>query len=126
MTTYNIEIREFNGTDYDVFYPVTIEENILNLTKIKVFTPTLSKSSWKAWGTGFYCEATIEGVFSTDYIICTLNGKTASGTGLALIEVFKNLGFAKPSATNKVRFYYSGTTKPTIDLPLIVFAIRPA
>ena len=31
-TTYNIEIREFNGTDYDILYPITTIENVNGLT----------------------------------------------------------------------------------------------
>ena len=27
-TTYNIEIREFNGIDYDILYPKTTMENV--------------------------------------------------------------------------------------------------
>lgn len=32
MATYNIEIREFNGTDYDILYPLTTMENVDGLT----------------------------------------------------------------------------------------------
>lgn len=31
-TTYNIEIREFNGTDYDILYPITTITNVNGLT----------------------------------------------------------------------------------------------
>ena len=31
-TTYNIEIREFNGTDYDILYPITTIANVNGLT----------------------------------------------------------------------------------------------
>ena len=30
--TYNIEIREFNGTDYDILYPITTIANVNGLT----------------------------------------------------------------------------------------------
>ena len=31
-TTYNIEIREFNGIDYDILYPITTITNVNGLT----------------------------------------------------------------------------------------------
>ena len=31
-TTYNIEIREFNGIDYDILYPITTIANVNGLT----------------------------------------------------------------------------------------------
>ena len=33
MKTYNIEIREFNGIDYDVLYPITTVENVNGLAE---------------------------------------------------------------------------------------------
>ena len=34
MQTYNIEIREFNGTDYDILHPVTVMGNVDGLNEV--------------------------------------------------------------------------------------------
>ena len=85
-TTYNIEVREFNGIDYDILYPKTTMENVDGLANYSSFIVNLVECFKQAPNNIEYIES--------QYNI--LSGKVAT-----------------ESTKNPTMFYYIKGTEPT-------------
>ena len=125
MTNYNIEIRKFNGTDYDVLYPVTVIENIDGLSSIlntkaslKVFSFTLRYSDWVGDGstTPYTQQLSAPDVISTNNIVMNLVPSSNYTTAINQDVQFNYINYA--TALNNAIKFTCLNIKPTIDLPV--------
>lgn len=132
MTNYNIEIRQFNGTDYDVLYPVTTIGNILDLENqlnnrpiLTTTQVTLTTSGWSGNGstTPYTQDITIAGVTTSSNIIINIVPVSTSYTGIANeVNNFQYINFTTP-LNGKVRFTCVGS-KPTVALTVKVLCFQ--
>lgn len=135
MTNYNIEIREFNGIDYDIFYPITKVENIQGLqeelnkkTSLEVYSKILYRNSWiKDTVTGDYIQnIQANGVLPTDNIIMRIGHFEETETPNEIrnkIIDYNKLKSAYVSVQNSI-CVSSTNALIDIDLPVIFFVLR--
>ena len=130
MANYNIEIRSFNGTDYDVLYPVTTISNVTGLrteldnkATLKKFSVTLSSTGWSGDGTTtpYTQQITLSGVLSTNDILMNVVPSSTYTTAVSEVNQFKYISYA--TALNGAIKFTCLSAKPTINLNLKVFAI---
>ena len=132
MTNYNIEIRKFNGTDYDVLYPTTTIGNVIDLQNQLNSKPTLisaqvtlNVANWAGNGstTPYTQDVTISGITTSSDIVINIIPKSTSYTGIANeVNNFHNISFTTP-LNGKVRFTCVGS-KPTVALTIKVLCFK--
>lgn len=91
MAEYNIEIKRFNGIDYDTCYPITKKENIINIEEelnnkihINRYEIKLEKNNWEkltSQSEALYKQTiTIPQIKTTDNIIIQIASLMLSNT----------------------------------------------
>ena len=131
MINYNIEIRKFNGVDYDVLYPVTKIENVLELSEqlnnkvtMDAFTVTLNPSSWSGNGTStpYTQQVSVTGTLSTDNIVINLVPSSTYSTAVDQYNQFQYISYTTP--VNGAIKFTCLTRKPTIVLSVKVLRFK--
>ena len=131
MINYNIEIRKFNGVDYDVLYPVTKIENVLELSEqlnnkvtMDAFTVTLNPSSWSGNGTStpYTQQVSVSGTLSTDNIVINLVPSSTYSTAVDQYNQFQYISYTTP--VNGAIKFTCLTRKPTIVLSVKVLRFK--
>ena len=127
MTNYNIEIREFNGTDYDILYPVTTIQNVSGLqtalnnkASMSAFTVTLEPVNWTGDGstTPFTQQITASGIISTNNIVINIVPSTTYATAVNQYNQFQYISYV--TALNGAIKFTCLSVKPTIQLTVKV------
>lgn len=131
MNNYNIEIREFNGIDYDVLYPVTKIQNVQGLTEelsskttMDAFTVTLTNSNWSGDGTTtpYTQQISVSGTLSTDNIVISLVPSSTYSTAIDQYSQFQYISYTTP-INNAIKFTCL-SRKPTIALSIKVLRFK--
>lgn len=131
MINYNIEIREFNGVDYDVLYPITKIQNVQGLTEelsskttMDVFTVTLKPASWSGDGTNtpYTQQVSVTGTLSTDNVVINLVPSSTYSTAVDQYNQFQYISYTTP-VNGKIKFTCL-SRKPTITLSIKVLRFR--
>ena len=127
MTNYNIEIREFNGVDYDVLYPVTTIQNVTGLqTELnkkasrKAFTTTLEPSNWTGDGstTPFTQQINVSDITSTNDVFINIIPSSIYATAVNQYNQFQYISYV--TALNGAIKFTCLSVKPTIQLSVRV------
>lgn len=131
MNTYNIELNQFNGVDYDVLYPVTKIGNVMGLTEalgnkatMNTFTITLSSSGWSGDGTTtpYTQQISVSGILSTDNIFISIIPSSTYVTAIDQYNQFQYISYTTPlNGAIKITCLIR---KPTIALPIKVISLR--
>ena len=131
MNSYNIELNEFNGIDYDVLYPVTKIQNVIGLQEamddkatMDAFTITLSSSNWSGDGTTtpYTQQVTVSGTLSTDNILITVVPSSTYSTAVDQYSQFQYISYTTP--LNGAIKFTCLSRKPTISLPIKVLRFK--
>lgn len=131
MNSYNIEINQFNGVDYDVLYPVTKMENVMGLTEalgnkatMDAFTITLNSSGWSGDGTTtpYTQQVSVSGTLSTDNIFISIVPSSTYTTAVDQCSQFQYINYTTP--LNGAIKFTCLSRKPTIALPIKVVRLR--
>lgn len=131
MNTYNIELNQFNGVDYDVLYPVTTMGNVMGLTEalgnkatMDAFTITLSSSGWLGDGTTtpYTQQVSVSGTLSTDNIFISIIPSSTYTTAIDQFSQFQYINYTTP--LNGAIKFTCLSRKPTIALPIKVVRLR--
>ena len=131
MRNYNIEVRMFNGTDYDILYPVTTMENVIDLqttldTKAtaKQFVINLTASGWSGNGTTtpYTQQVSVSGVLSTDNLIVSVVPSDTYTTAVDQVNQFQYISYT--TALNNAIKVTCVSRKPTIPLTLRVLCVE--
>ena len=131
MNSYNIEINEFNGIDYDILYPVTKIGNVLGLTEelsskatMDAFTITLTSSNWSGDGTTtpYTQQVSVSETLSTDNIVISLVPSSTYSTAVDQYSQFQYISYTTP--LNGAIKFTCLSRKPTISLPIKVLRFK--
>ena len=131
MNSYNIELNEFNGIDYDVLYPVTKIQNVIGLQEamdskatMDAFTITLSSSNWSGDGTTtpYTQQVTVSGTLSTDNILITVVPSSTYSTAVDQYSQFQYISYTTP--LNGAIKFTCLSRKPTIALSIKVLRFK--
>lgn len=131
MNNYNIEIREFNGVDYDVLYPITKIQNVQGLSEelnkkpnMDSFTVTLTSSGWSGDGTStpYTQQVTVADTLSTDNILISLVPSSTYTTAVDQYNQFQYISYTTPM-NNAIKFTCL-SRKPTIALSIKVLRFK--
>lgn len=131
MNSYNIEINEFNGIDYDILHPVTKIGNVIGLTEelsskatMDAFTITLNSSNWSGDGTTtpYTQQVTISGTLSTDNILISVVPSSTYSTAVDQYSQFQYISYTTP--LNGAIKFTCLSRKPTISLPIKVLRFK--
>lgn len=127
MVIYNIEIRKFNGIDYDILYPVTTIQNVTELqteldkkASMKTFTITLEPSNWTGNGstTPFTQQINIADIRSTNDIVINIIPSSTYATAVNQYNQFQYISYV--TALNGAIKFTCLSVKPTIQLSVKV------
>ena len=131
MNSYNIEINEFNGIDYDILYPVTKIGNVIGLTEelsskatMDAFTITLTSSNWSGDGTTtpYTQQVSVSETLSTDNIVISLVPSSTYSTAVDQYSQFQYISYTTP--LNGAIKFTCLSRKPTISLPIKVLRFK--
>ena len=131
MNSYNIEINEFNGIDYDILYPVTKIGNVIGLTEelsskatMDAFTITLTSSNWSGDGTTtpYTQQVSVSETLSTDNIVISLVPSSTYSTAVDQYNQFQYISYTTP--VNGAIKFTCLSRKPTISLSVKVLRFK--